>query len=179
VREAVVSDQNSDEAALGGEETILLVEDEEAVRRIAKLTLETYGYKVLEAPEADTAKALFGKSSEIDMVVSDVIMPGINGRELTEHFRALRPDIKVLYISGYTDDAVLARGVSESKDAFLQKPFLASGHRPGRSHCSRQLTAGNAILQVPAVLILLGTGPSAPSACPLARWRRWAYPRRG
>ncbi|HSI87699.1 MAG TPA: PAS domain-containing protein [Pyrinomonadaceae bacterium] len=123
VNDAAASDLHSDEAPLGGKETILLVEDEEAVRRIARLTLETYGYNVLEAPEADTAKDLFGKSGQIDMVVSDVIMPGINGRELAEHFRGLRPDIKVLYISGYTDDAVLARGVSESKDAFLQKPF--------------------------------------------------------
>ncbi len=57
------------------------------------------------------------------MVVTDVIMPGLNGRELAERFRSLRPDIKMLYISGYTDDAVLARGVSEAKDAFLQKPF--------------------------------------------------------
>ena len=65
------------------------VADAESVRRIAKLTLETYGYKVIEAPEADTAKDLFGKSGPIDIVVSDVIMPGINGRELAEHFRGL------------------------------------------------------------------------------------------
>src|SRR5690606_16166594 len=123
VSESAVSETSSDESPTGGGDTVLLVEDEVSVRRIAELTLETYGYKVIEAPEADTAKGLFRKSGPIDIVVSDVIMPGINGRELAEHFRGLRPDIKVLYISGYTDDAVLARGISESRDAFLQKPF--------------------------------------------------------
>ncbi len=124
VARIATSEEEAPEIMTGGNETILLVEDEDAVRRIARLALETYGYRVLEAHEANSAVDTFETVGEqIDMVVTDVIMPGRNGRELAEQLRIIRPDVKMLYMSGYTDDAVIARGVSEAKDAFLQKPF--------------------------------------------------------
>ncbi len=107
-----------------GSETILLVEDEASVRKIARVALESQGYRVLEAsggPEAvRTAESYPGT---IDLLISDVVMPEMGGRQLLDAIRTRRPDIKFLFMSGYTDDAVLLHGVVEATDAFLQKPF--------------------------------------------------------
>jgi CheY-like chemotaxis protein len=112
------------EPNLYGAETVLLVEDEPAVRALSRLVLQTHGYTVLEA--SDGAEAL--KLSErlegpIDLLLTDVVMPGIGGRPLAEMLRAARPAVKVLFLSGYTDDAVMRHGISHSEVAFLQKPF--------------------------------------------------------
>jgi PAS domain S-box-containing protein len=107
-----------------GSETILLVEDEAGVRMLARTVLEAKGYTVLEARHSEEALALSGQhAGPIHLMVSDVVMPGMSGRELAERVKSARPNMKVLYVSGYTDDAVVRHGVLESGTAFLQKPF--------------------------------------------------------
>jgi CheY-like chemotaxis protein len=107
-----------------GRETVLLVEDEEQVRKIAKLTLETHRYKVLEASNGQEATTVAeAHRGPIHLVITDVVMPEMSGRQLAEHLRQHQQGLKVLFMSGYTDDAVVRHGVSEATDAFLQKPF--------------------------------------------------------
>jgi CheY-like chemotaxis protein len=107
-----------------GVETILLVEDEPGVRDFAREVLESYGYTVLPAANADHAEVVVaGHAGPIDLLVSDVIMPGASGPELAERLVAARPGLKVLFVSGYTADAVLRRGVAEPGQHVLAKPF--------------------------------------------------------
>jgi CheY-like chemotaxis protein len=109
---------------LPGNETILLVEDQDDVRTLARHLLEARGYKVLEAANGRAALDFLGDSHEpIHLLLSDVMMPGMGGRELAEKVVALRPEIKVLFVSGYTNDAVMRHGISASQTNFLQKPF--------------------------------------------------------
>jgi PAS domain S-box-containing protein len=109
-----------------GRETVLLVEDEHGVRRLARLSLERHGYTVLEASSGREAIELSDTyDGDIDVLLTDVVMPDINGREVSERLRVPRPNLKVLYMSGYNDDAVVRHGVVESPMAFLQKPFDA------------------------------------------------------
>jgi len=111
-------------AARNGTETILFVEDESSVRQVAKLILHKYGYKVLEATNGKEAIKLVESNQEtIHLVVTDVVMPEMSGRHLAEHLRCRYPEIKLLFMSGYTDDAVVQRGIIEEKESFLQKPF--------------------------------------------------------
>jgi two-component system cell cycle sensor histidine kinase/response regulator CckA len=108
----------------GGTETILLVEDEAAVRRLAYQILQTKGYTVLEAANLEEALAHCERYDvPIHMMLSDVVMPKISGPEMAKRLHRLRPEMKVLYMSGYTDDAIVNHGVLESGIAFLQKPF--------------------------------------------------------
>jgi two-component system, cell cycle sensor histidine kinase and response regulator CckA len=108
----------------GGTETVLLVEDEDGVRKLARQALEARGYRVLEASDGEMALDLCREHpGEIDLLLSDVVMPRMSGRELREHVIAMSPNTRVLFTSGYTDDAVLRHGVSESESEFLQKPF--------------------------------------------------------
>jgi two-component system cell cycle sensor histidine kinase/response regulator CckA len=107
-----------------GTETVLLVDDEDAVRRIVKITLESMGYRVIEArngPEALEAARLH--SETIHLVVTDVVMPEMSGRDLAERLTKDHPGVQILYMSGYTDDAVLRNGIVEPGVSFLQKPF--------------------------------------------------------
>ncbi|HEY2543789.1 MAG TPA: response regulator, partial [Gaiellaceae bacterium] len=103
---------------------ILLVEDNDAVRVPVTQLLAELGYEVLPANGPEAALAL-AKDATVDLLVTDVVMPAMNGRQLAETLLAERPELKVLYMSGYTDDAVIARGVIEPGTAFLQKPFGA------------------------------------------------------
>lgn len=104
--------------------TILLVEDDEAVRGLTRQVLRGRGYLVLEAPGAAPALELAREhGGVIDLLVTDVVMPEVGGRELAERLQRIRPGLKVLFMSGYTDDAVVRHGVQEAEVAFLQKPF--------------------------------------------------------
>jgi two-component system, cell cycle sensor histidine kinase and response regulator CckA len=112
------------DASLGGTETILLVEDEESVRQLVRDTLEAKGYRVFEAESGEAGLAVAnGFDGNIDLIITDVVMPGISGRELVEQLAKSRPTAKVLYLSGYTEDAILSDGSIEQGTAFLQKPF--------------------------------------------------------
>jgi CheY-like chemotaxis protein len=107
-----------------GSETVLLVEDEPGVRALASLVLEQCGYRVLEASGVDEAMRLVaGEQAPIHLLVVDVVMPGGGGRVLTEQLRASHPEIKVLFISGYADDAIVRHGILHDQVNFLQKPF--------------------------------------------------------
>ena len=107
-----------------GNEVVLLVEDEEAVREITSQTLEDCGYKVFEAQNGETALELLRTLDQpVDILVTDIIMPKIGGRELAKQVVELMPSCKVLLISGYTEDAVLMHGIMNEEFAFLQKPF--------------------------------------------------------
>jgi CheY-like chemotaxis protein len=108
----------------GGSETILLVEDAPAVRAIARQILERFGYEVLEAPSPAVALDMAARrGAEIDLLLTDVVMPEMSGRELAEAFIAVCPNARVLYMSGYTDDSVVRHGVLAPGAAYLQKPF--------------------------------------------------------
>jgi two-component system, cell cycle sensor histidine kinase and response regulator CckA len=123
---ALQSEQASSDSlkAPSGTETILLAEDEDGLRSLARLALQAHGFKVLEARNGQEALDLCENHHEpIHLVVTDVVMPKISGRQLAERLLALRPSLKVLYLSGYTDDAVFRHGVLESGMPFLQKPF--------------------------------------------------------
>ena len=107
-----------------GTETVLVVEDETAVRHLARYVLEAHGYIVLEASHGAEALQIAAEhTGPIDLVVTDVVMPRMNGRELVDRLTPVRPGMKVVYMSGYTDDAVVARGVETAGLTFLQKPF--------------------------------------------------------
>jgi two-component system, cell cycle sensor histidine kinase and response regulator CckA len=110
-------------AAAGGTETILLVEDEESVRQLVRETLAGKGYRVIEAENGEAGLAAADGEEKIDLVITDVVMPGMGGRELVQQLAKTRPKTKVLYLSGYTEDAVGNEGSMESGTAFLQKPF--------------------------------------------------------
>ena len=106
-----------------GTETILLVDDEELVRETARIALESAGYTVLTAHNGDTAlQHCRDHQGVIHLIISDVVMPNMSGRQLVEFVRELRSSIKVLFMSGYTDDAILRHGI-QSGVAFLQKPL--------------------------------------------------------
>ena len=110
-------------AAAGGSETVLLVEDEESVRQLVRETLESRGYRVLEAGNGDAALALAASHSEtIHLVITDVVMPGLSGHELAQQLLSARAGLKVLYLSGYAQDAFPTPS-AEAQKAFLQKPF--------------------------------------------------------
>jgi CheY-like chemotaxis protein len=99
------------------------VEDEDAVRRLVCVTLRERGYTVLDARNAEDALAIAAASPPFDLLLTDVVMPGLNGRELWDRLQRLRPGARVLFMSGYTEDEVLRRGLQGSGSAYLQKPF--------------------------------------------------------
>ncbi len=110
--------------ALGGTETILFAEDEPAVRNLARRVLEKHGYTLLLAATGrDGVQLAEQHGSPIDLLVTDVVMPEMGGRELAQRLTARQPGLKVLYLSGYTDDAIVHHGVLDAGVAFLQKPF--------------------------------------------------------
>ncbi len=115
---------NLEIASLKGTETVLLVEDEAAVREIAKLGLQIQGYQLLEAASSEEAlKILATHDSPVDLIITDVIMPGISGPELAKQVHARWPNTKLLFASGYTRDAVVRHGILEGEVAFIQKPY--------------------------------------------------------
>jgi CheY-like chemotaxis protein len=107
-----------------GHETILLVEDEDLVRELTRTVLLKHGYHVLEAAFGSEALLVSQQyEGAIELLATDVVMPQMSGPELAEHLLKLRPQLKVLYMSGYTEDTIIHHGVLETGIAFLQKPF--------------------------------------------------------
>jgi two-component system, cell cycle sensor histidine kinase and response regulator CckA len=124
--EVVIEDRK--EKKIGsGTETILLVEDDEAVRELARTVLASRGYNVLVATKPTDAERLCDeRAEEIRLLLTDVVMPGLSGREIARRIGTRYPKIKVLYMSGYTDNVIARGGVLEEGLAFLQKPFTPS-----------------------------------------------------
>lgn len=109
---------------LTGSETILVVEDEAAIRALAATFLKEAGYRVLDAVNAEHALRIVRAHGDgISLLLTDVVMPGMSGRQLAEKICAERPEIRVLYMSGYTDDVLIHRGVLEAGISILEKPF--------------------------------------------------------
>jgi two-component system cell cycle sensor histidine kinase/response regulator CckA len=112
------------QSALQGTETILLAEDEEIVRKLASQVLGMQGYQVLEAANGRAAVSICERhSGPIDLLLTDVIMPEMSGRDVADRLTQLRPEMKVLYMSGYTDNAIVHQGVLNEGANFIQKPF--------------------------------------------------------
>ena len=126
VKEPVVQSKSkrTSSKSLSGSETILVVEDEENLRNLVCDILRTHGYNVLEAANGGSALLKCEKYKEpIHLILSDVVMPEMSGAELVERLLRIHPEMKVMYMSGYTDDAVIRHGIMEEKVEFLQKPF--------------------------------------------------------
>ena len=105
-------------------ETVLIVEDEPSILKPAKRILERLGYVVLETATPNRAVEIAGRhSGEIQLLITDVVMPEMNGRELYERLQAFYPDLKILFMSGYTTDAIAHRGVLDVGVNFIRKPF--------------------------------------------------------
>ena len=113
---------------LDGAETILLVDDEPQVRGFVRRALEGYGYRVLEAGVVDEALAL-GSSypGHIHLLLTDVVLPGMSGPQLAARLAPLRPEMRILYMTGYADDAIVHRGVLSAGQSLLVKPFTSLG----------------------------------------------------
>jgi two-component system, cell cycle sensor histidine kinase and response regulator CckA len=112
----------------GGSETLMVVEDDAMIMKVIKQVLVSSGYNVLTAGDGKEALRLFDlHKGHIDMLLTDIIMPGMGGRDLADQMKQTRPDLKVLYMSGYTDDAIVRHGMLEKGLSFIQKPF-ASGN---------------------------------------------------
>jgi signal transduction histidine kinase/ActR/RegA family two-component response regulator len=121
---AEVKEPEARVAGTGGSETVLLTEDEDAVRLLAKRVLTRSGYRVLAARGGAEALELAEQhEGEIHLLLTDVVMPGMSGRELAQRLLPLRPGIRLLFTSGYTEDAIVRHGVSGQETAFLPKPF--------------------------------------------------------
>jgi len=109
-------------------ETILLVEDEAAVRLLVRRILLREGYHVLEASNGAEGLVVAGsRTGGIDLLLTDVVMPEVGGRELAEQLLRSRPDLRILFMSGYTEDEVVLRAVSVAGTTFLEKPFTPDG----------------------------------------------------
>ncbi len=146
VRKGAVSPTIRPEPSIGhrGSETVLLVEDDEPLRRLARRALEEMGYGVLEASDGLAALAVVERhGGVIDLLLTDAVMPRLNGRELASRVRMLHPELPVLFMSGYTDDEMLRRNIFEPGTDLVQKPFTPEvltwrvrqilDARPGRS----------------------------------------------
>jgi len=110
-----------------GSETVLLIEDEDAVRHLVCRVLQQQGYTVLEARDGDEALRMLADYEEpIDLVVTDLVMPGLSGRALVEELASTHRRFKVLFVSGYTDDEIIRRGLLDPRVEFLEKPFTVN-----------------------------------------------------
>ncbi len=104
---------------------MLVVEDPNELRALAMRLLQQHGYTVVAAATADEAVQLLGAHASIDVLLTDVVMPGVSGPELAGRLVALRPALKVIYMSGYTEEAIVQHGVLNPGIAFLHKPFTS------------------------------------------------------
>ncbi len=106
-----------------GSETVLLVEDAPMIRRLAREIMTRAGYTVIESADAVQALSLAAHAGRIDILVTDLIMPGPSGVDLAEQLTTIRDDLRVLFMSGYTDNAIVRNGLLAESASFLQKPF--------------------------------------------------------
>ncbi len=114
--------------AVGGAETVLVVEDQDEVRRLAMMVLKTHGYRLLEAGNGGEALVIARRhTGPIHLMLTDVVMPGINGKELADRLRPLRSDMRVLFMSGYSDNVIANGGVLGGDVDYIAKPFTAQG----------------------------------------------------
>ncbi len=121
--------------------TVLVVDDDLSVLRVAAKVLQRGGFDVIEAGSGDAALAVAEEvNGQIDLLLTDVVMPGMNGRELSEALLSRFPDVRVLFMSGYTDDEVILQGVRVAEVNFINKPFSVEGLREK----VRQVIAGEA-----------------------------------
>ena len=129
--------------APSGRETILLVDDEKSLRKLGKRVLAEAGYRVLEASDGAMALRIAAEQvGEIDLVLTDVEMPTLGGRGMVDELHELSPGLRVLFMSGYTDNEILRRGIRKSETDFLQKPFSADSLRSAvRAALSKPATA--------------------------------------
>jgi DNA-binding NtrC family response regulator len=133
-REAVEADSTKvrrpRHGVVTGRETILLVDDEKSIRKLGKRVLSEAGYRVLEASDGAMALRIAAEQvGEIDLVLTDVEMPTLGGRGMVDELHELSPGVRVLFMSGYTDNEILRRGINKSETDFLQKPFTADSLR--------------------------------------------------
>jgi CheY-like chemotaxis protein len=134
----------ADKATARGTEVILLAEDEKGVRELAREYLQTSGYTVLMAEDGRSAIELASMhAGPIHLLMTDVVMPGIGGPEVAQRIKALRPEIKVLYMSGYTDQAIMHQGVLQDGAVLLQKPFTLAT----LASKLREMLAGETVIQ--------------------------------
>lgn len=123
VRETAETEKISAIHARGGNEVILLAEDNESVRNLIRDVLVQYGYTIVEAVDGIDAVEQYSKSEQIDLIILDTIMPGKNGREVYNEISSINPDIKILFISGYTKDIILDKGIEDKKFNLVSKPI--------------------------------------------------------
>jgi DNA-binding NtrC family response regulator len=118
------SDHQEGVEAQSGTETILIVEDEESVLKLSRDMLEILGYRVLTASKTDQAVRLVGEyDGNIDLLLTDIVMPDMNGKELSERIIPIKPGMKCLYMSGYTADVIARQGILDEGIKFISKPF--------------------------------------------------------
>ncbi|RME46368.1 MAG: response regulator [Caldilineae bacterium] len=123
----------------GGTETILVAEDEEPVRDVICHTLSTLGYRVLCAANgAEALQLVAAERPPLHLLLTDVVMPGVDGKDLAGRLKEMYPDLPILFISGYSDETIVAHGLLDASAAFLQKPFTA----PALAHKVRALLDG-------------------------------------
>ncbi len=123
-QEEYTDEKTAEGPAASGVGQVLLVEDDEMVRKMTTVMLRQIGYTVLDAPSPQQALSICeNKSLSIDLLVTDVVMPGMSGTELKDRIKKIRPDIKVLFMSGYTSNVIVHRGLLEEGVHFIQKPF--------------------------------------------------------
>jgi len=149
IGQRVIGDSGRIDLRKTASETILLVEDEEQVRRLTRNILQRAGYQVIESPSGGDALLTCEQHvGAIDLMLTDVVMPKMGGRQLADRLAGIRPRMKVIFMSGYTDDTIVHQGVLDADVAFLQKP----------------LTPGTVLAKVREVLD--APGPRAPSGGP-------------
>jgi len=124
ITESAQAENQAEGKSLMGAETILLVEDDNSVREVTASALSSYGYNVLTAESGENAISVFTQyDAEIHLLLTDLVMPGMSGKKLAEHIQALKPLLKIIYFSGYTDDVIAHRGILNPGVVFIQKPF--------------------------------------------------------
>ena len=124
VEEAFVEEKQIQPQNLEGSETILLAEDDDSARKLVRTILREYGYRILEAQDGEEALKLFEQhEGPIHLLLTDVVMPGMNGRQLAGRLHPLQSKMKILFMSGYTDNAIVHHGVLEPGVSFIHKPF--------------------------------------------------------